>query len=338
VRSLIWIAPGARAVTGGYVIQAERTASALAAFGVEATVTDHPDPDLSGVDVVHAMGLPPELLERPRGGRPIVMSTIYWPVYGRPPGWWRRRFRESRMAAAAVSHWRRIDLHPERSRRRRAYLTADLLLPNSVSEAAAIRDALHIDRPWHVVPNAADATVFAPPRRDAPRRGVVMVGRLEPHKNQLGLIRALRGSGVPLTIVGNPHPDHPAYADACYRAADAAVTFESGREQSALPALYQAAVVHALPSWWETTGLVSLEAALSGCQIVTTSRGFAFDYFEDLAHYCDPQRPASIAVAVARALDAEPSPMLRERVATKFSWVRAAEETHRAYLKVLGSD
>ena len=57
---------------------------------------------------------------------------------------------------------------------------------------------------------------------------VAYVGRIEPHKNQLGLIRELHGTGVELMIVGDEHPHHPEYVARCRREADSKVTFVPG--------------------------------------------------------------------------------------------------------------
>ena len=79
------------------------------------------------------------------------------------------------------------------------------------------------------------------------------------------------------------------------------VQLQDSVEHAELAPLYRASKVHALPSWSETTGLVSLEAALCGCNIVTTDRGYTRDYFGDMAWYCDPYDNRSIRRAVEAA-------------------------------------
>ena len=64
---------------------------------------------------------------------------------------------------------------------------------------------------------------------------------------------------------------------------------------------YQKAKVHVLPSWFETCGLSTLEAAAMGCNIVITNKGYASEYFNDHAFYCDPSSPASILDAIYKA-------------------------------------
>ena len=98
---------------------------------------------------------------------------------------------------------------------------------------------------------------------------------------------------------------------------------------------YSNAKVHVLPSYFETTGLSSLEAAVMGCNIVVTDKGDTRDYFGDDAWYCDPDSVESIRNAVDAAYKAPFNEAFRERILRDFTWERAAEETLAAYKQVL---
>jgi glycosyltransferase involved in cell wall biosynthesis len=158
---------------------------------------------------------------------------------------------------------------------------------------------------------------------------------VEPRKNQLGLIRALQGTGIPLTIAGVNHPHHPDYAGAVHASAGRHVRVVGEVTHEELVELYGQARVHAIPSEFETTGLVSLEASICGCNIVTTDAGYAREYFGDLAWYCSPHDPAGIRQAVSEALAAPPRLELRERVLNKFTWEQTAAATLAAYNDLL---
>jgi glycosyltransferase involved in cell wall biosynthesis len=108
----------------------------------------------------------------------------------------------------------------------------------------------------------------------------------------------------------------------------------SAMPQAELVEVYRRAAVHVLPSLFETTGLVSLEAAAAGCAVVTTDRGYAREYFGELAYYCDPRRRDSIRSAVADALSGGPSPELRARVLSCYTWRHAAVATAAAYASI----
>lgn len=97
--------------------------------------------------------------------------------------------------------------------------TISVLLPNSRAEQEMIEARFGAARPTVIVPNAADAATFGPlPEASQPNRdGVLCVGRIEPRKNQLTLIRALRGTGISLTLVGDPGRFSGAYYRRCLR-------------------------------------------------------------------------------------------------------------------------
>ena len=80
----------------------------------------------------------------------------------------------------------------------------------------------------HVVPNGV-APHFAEGDRErfadeyGARDFVLYVGRVEPRKNVRGLIAALRPSGLPLVVIGDPPPGCEGYAGACRQAGGALV-------------------------------------------------------------------------------------------------------------------
>ncbi len=216
----------------------------------------------------------------------------------------------------------------------------DLFIPNSESEAAAVYAATHSGTPHFVAPNAADlafrdvspeAFVAAYGLRDF----VICVGRFEPYKNQLGLIRALEGSGKTLVLVGAPHPHHPDYFAQCKAHFGESVVHIPHIPYDELPSAYAAARVSVLPSYFETTGLVSLEAGLAGINVVTTDRGYTREYFKDFAWYCDPSRTESIQRAVLDAWNTPPSTDLQERIAQYYTWEVTATQTVEAYKKAI---
>jgi glycosyltransferase involved in cell wall biosynthesis len=327
-------------IRGGHLMQAQKTAELLRLERLDVVVADGPMDDLSGYDIVHAFGSPPNirqtLREARRQGARVVISPIFWEY--RRPGPWQSAGRSARLAASSVR--RGVDKTAagvRRSTEEAALLLelADLLLPNSQSEADRIRSTLGVTTPIRVVHNGFDDRIFSPPDGAVERRGVACVARLEPHKNQLELIRALRRIAAPLTLVGDDHPHHSSYAARCRAAAGPDVIFRSGLTQEELAELFRTVAVHVLPSWFETTGLVSLEAAACGSAVVTTFRGDTREYFGDLAFYCDPARKGSITTAVEKALELGAAPELASHVRDRFTWKQAAQATYEAYVSVL---
>jgi glycosyltransferase involved in cell wall biosynthesis len=344
LRVLLWSDPAYEAIPGGHRVQLDRTSEALKSLGVDVSIEVGTAPSFNGVDLVHGVGAPLDGIRRARvEGLPVAVSTIFCSrryELGLESRQTRRRSLRRGLGLASSTLKRGIEpaaaqLLTPITRKQLVFESADLLLPNSQGEARAIAEELGVSTPVHIVPNGADARIFTPPDLETKRDGVLYVGRVDPHKNQLSLIKALAGTGMAVTIVGEPHPNHLQYYEACRRAGDGAASFLPSCNQTELAQLYQLAAVHAMPSWFETTGLASLEAALCGAAVVSTSRGYAREYLGDLAHYCDPADLRSIRIAVERALNAGPSKRLRGRVLTNFTWDHAATETLLAYNELL---
>jgi glycosyltransferase involved in cell wall biosynthesis len=333
-------------VVGGHSVQARNTAATLRELGADVTLTDRLDEGTSSYDVVHTFGASNQVVRAGRRRASAVVATpIWWSLDyqttgGRSPRLSQRMEFATRLAFSVS----RRGVHETARRLRQrfdalalAFEAADLLLPNSHREAEQIRDDLGVSTPMHIVPNAVDQHVFRPPDEALVRQGVAYVGRIEPHKNQLGLIRELRGTGISLLVAGPCHPHHVEYAERCRKEADSLVTFHPGGGAQEMREVYWAAAAHVLPSWFETTGLASLEAAATGCAVVTTNRGYAKEYFGDLAIYCDPGRRGSIRDAVQTALSQGASPSLRRRVVENYTWEHAARATLSGYELALAS-
>ncbi len=350
---------------GGDTTQILSTAEALRRRGVQVDLASERPADLRTYDIFHLFHLDRvwENVEHARrlraAGRPLVLSTIYWPSDEFDRGG--RVGLQGRLArlvgSNAYQNLRVLQRHllatiegrrpPHFSRawfsfRRGVHellAAAAVLLPNSRAEQAQIERQFEIMRPVVIVPNAADTATFGPPNEPAPRRdGVLCVGRIEPRKNQLALIEALRGTGIPLTLVGRSGRFYQQYYARCQEAAGAHVRFLDAQPPAALRELYHRARVHACVSWYETPGLVSLEAALCGCALVVTPGGCTREYFGDAAHYARPEDPDFIRAAVQTALAQGPQPELVERVRREFTWAAAAAQTEQGYRRAMGGE
>lgn len=211
------------------------------------------------------------------------------------------------------------------------------ILPNSSMEMKQIRQ-LGIHQPAWIIPNGIDTTMFENRSRFQKDNNLILcAARIEGIKNQLNLIRALNNCGKEVVLAGSPAPNQQSYYQQCKKEAAANIVFAGRMHQSALVHYYARARVHVLPSWFETCGLSSLEAAAMGCNIVISAKGYTRDYFGDEAFYCDPGDPASIREAVMQAVAAEPSRQLADSIKTKYTWEQAAAMTLSAYQTVLNS-
>lgn len=210
------------------------------------------------------------------------------------------------------------------------------IFPNSHSEYERIHKAFGYNGPYDIVPCGVDLEIFDLPAKVKRQPNLILcVGRIEARKNQLSLIRALHDTEFDLVIIGNPSPNHKAYYESCKNASNGKVTFIENIDQSDLMDYYQKAKVHVLPSWFETVGLSSLEAAFCGCNIVVSDKGDVKEYFRNNAWYCNPEQTDSILKAITEAATAPADHALQDRIRADYNWHRVAEVMNALYFKHL---
>jgi len=209
---------------------------------------------------------------------------------------------------------------------------ATMILPNSESEYARVRQNYPCNVKYMVVPNGANPELFQYNEKAVKNDRIVLcVARIEGIKNQLNLIRALNNTRFRLILIGSHAQNQTAYYERCRNEAAFNVSFIDHIPQDALVKYYQQAKVHVLPSWFETTGLSSIEAAVMGCNLVITDKGDTREYFGDDAVYCDPAEPKSILVAVEKASSDTFNENLRKKILKNYTWKQAALQTLKAY-------
>lgn len=155
----------------------------------------------------------------------------------------------------------------------------------------------------------------------------------QPRKNVPRLIEAAKKYHFPLKLVGNKGN---AESEAHLRAliGDAAnieiIGFVSDEE---LASLYNRAKVFALPSLNEGVGLVAMEAAICGCNIVITNLGGPKEYYEEgTVELVNPYDIDNIGKAVLRALDNNTAqPQLRETLLKKYNVSACVDKLIESY-------
>ncbi len=213
-----------------------------------------------------------------------------------------------------------------------------MILPNSESEYKRIAQSYTSIPRYLVVPNGVNPALFVyDPHIKKDDQLVLCVARIEGLKNQLNLIKALNNTTFKLLIIGFAAPNQAAYYQHCRNIAADNILFIDHLPQDRLVKYYQQAKVHVLPSWFETTGLSSVESALMGCNIVITDKGDAKEYFGNDAFYCDPAKPESIFSAILKASKAGLNENLRQKILKKYTWRQAALQTKSAYQLIVTS-
>lgn len=103
--------------------------------------------------------------------------------------------------------------------------------------------------------------------------------------------------------------------------------------------LYNQAKVFALPSLNEGVGLVALEAAVHGCNIVITKFGGPKEYYGNHAYIVNPYSIDEIGISVRKALaDEERQPQLREYIMKKYAPEVCVQKLINSYQNIVQSN
>ena len=182
---------------------------------------------------------------------------------------------------------------------------------------------------------------------DLPETYALFVGTITAHKNLPRLIDALAaarkatGEDIRLVLAGKRGHDADRVFAAIERNGLGNAVVELGYVPDGfLPALYENARLHILPSFTEGFGLPIVEAMAAGAPVLTGDRGAMAEVAGDAAITCNPVDVDAWARGLARLwTDARLRRDLRARGierAREFTWARAAERTLQALRMAAG--
>ncbi len=160
------------------------------------------------------------------------------------------------------------------------------------------------------------------------KKFVVQVGRIDPNKNLLNVIKAVRGADYNLVIIGGEYAGNRSnYIEKCKKEAEGYdnIVFLGWLPTSSkeLASAYANAHALVLPSYQETFGLVAIEAAAYGTHVClsNTLPILEFGVFDKELSF-KPNSPSEIRSILDKAIS-EPKNEDRKKVITDFfNWDR----------------
>ena len=314
----------------GDTVQMISTGQELQKLGVEVHFSADPNMDLSPYDLVHIFNITRIkesymfFLNAQKQQKRIILSPIYW-----PPNAYLRREGASTNALAVWKH-----MQPMRAR---LLSESTLLLPNSQIEMDALQQDFLKIAPYQVVPNGfPDSFIGAAPQLfreqfpNIPKDFILCAARISARKNQHWLAKISHELGISLVLLG-PVNDQKYFESVT---SFSNVTHIGTLQGGLLASAYSAAQAHALPSWFETPGLSSIEAGACGTLVISTDQGSPKEYFKDMALYVHPMDDLSLRTALEQSSNASPLP-LKHHLHKHYPWSKIAVKTLESYRKVL---
>ncbi|CAB3776363.1 D-inositol 3-phosphate glycosyltransferase [Paraburkholderia caffeinitolerans] len=215
---------------------------------------------------------------------------------------------------------------------------ADRVVTNSNIESDTLARVLDLPREkFSTVYNGIDEFFLKPGHPTAFReqhglqqRFVLNVGNIEPRKNQLSLVRAMKAHpDVKLVLIGQQRD--PEYSQAVLReGGDQVMYLGPMPHDDLLLSAYASCDLFCLPSTLETPGLAALEAAAQRAPLLITSEGSCEEYFGGHARYVPPGDDAVLAAALGEAL-AVSEPGAGSFNSADFTWARTTAELRDVY-------
>lgn len=228
---------------------------------------------------------------------------------------------------------------------RKLIQVADVLLPNSAEEGRYLDEMLGAsNKVKRVIPNATDLRYKnGNPAEAIKAYGfkdyVLCVGKIEPRKNQMQLVKALAGTDIPLIVLGSYIPNVKSYYDEVLKIIERNKNMKHieylPMDSDMLSSLYAGAKVHVLLGQNETPGIVNLEAGLAGANLVVGDCAPVREYLKDYALYADYKSVEDCKKKILEAYESPRNVELSAFIEQNYTWKVVAEKTLSAYQMIL---
>ena len=352
MKVLLSLRSDALKVFGGDTVYTQKIAEVVRKRGVTVVLSDEHPPKLRDIDLVNVINVVnlsevTRTVERAKAqGIPVILTPEYYNLdrFFLHTHWKANvaRLTLGESAGLALFRLKKQLSHPWKALRKLMQEVDHVVAKSEREKRQLIVDFDLPASKISIVPNGVDPRFGsgASPTAFTKRYGIkdflLTVGRVEPIKNQLSLLKATRGLDIPLVFIGGGYTASNTYLDECRKLARGRpVHFIDRLPHDEMAGALAAARAHVAPSYNETTSLVSLEAILCGCPVVVTKESPYAEYFGSDVLTCDPYDVASIRAAVEKILK-RPPPVakIRQRLIREFTWERIGRELAKVYQEV----
>jgi len=220
---------------------------------------------------------------------------------------------------------------------------ATIVAPNTQKECNLVQNGLKVpNTKIKLLPSGVDERFYhADPSLFTNKYGmkdfILYVGHIGWHrKNLLPFLKVCQKIEIPLVLIGKIIQND--YGKKCLEfiksRRNTILITDIEHTDPILASAYAACDTLVLPSYYETPGLVALEAGLAGAKIVITKYGGTDEYFKNYAQYVEPSSEYSIKQGILTSLEQKKSNELREHIKNNFLWKHAAEKLINIYKSV----
>ncbi|HEY8709905.1 MAG TPA: glycosyltransferase family 4 protein, partial [Burkholderiaceae bacterium] len=310
--------------------------------GIEARLIDPARERLRDYDLVHVFagynGNNRIVEQAKSDGLPVVMSTILNPPFSK---WQGRMARFLTRVVGRLTQWEVTTTY--RHLAAGMAMADHLIVLGSIERQMLIEGYLLPPEKISIVHNGIGEEFFrAGPEQFAarfpqiPRPFVLHTGLVGDVKNQLGLVRALAGTGLDIVLIGHAGKAAEVYLAACLREGGYKVHYLGELPHGELIAsACTAAAVVAIPSRHEGMPNSILEAlACDRPVVLTDNHTMDFSLPPDVAQEVVSDDPRAIRDAVMRFIHHPPAPGAARAVVAEMSWDAVAAQLCGIYRRL----
>jgi len=316
---------------GGLQIRIEKTALALKALGVEVIFYNAWKNQIPDVDICHIFGFLGSMRfhvkQATAEGKGVVISPVL-NVFSSSRYSLRLQLALSNVIPGLLQNWQYTHGMLRQS---------DHVIALNVEEYQVLTGCFGIEpNRCQIIPNGLDPRIGKCDKYLARERlgfddYVMEVGSICQRKNQLTLIKAMRGLPYRLVLVGPV--TEPAYYQKCLTTAGENVVFlgEVANEDPLLPSLYAAAKLFVLPSFSEVRPSALYEAGLAGCRLIASHNYPVEGKLYAAVRRIHPNHCGRLTQTIREEMEQDRNIQAAEIVGAMPSWNRVAEMIYATY-------
>lgn len=187
-----------------------------------------------------------------------------------------------------------------------------------------------------IIPNGIDNKLFKNELNFDQKKDILCVARIEPRKNQIGLIKIFEKSPFRITFIGKINKNNMSYYEEFIKKVNELdnVTFIDGLPYDELIDKMKNSKLNILPSYVEVSPLVDLEALASGMNIITTKYSSTNNMFDsESVLYIDPLDISENIIEEMYFKNFDKK--LRIDILQQYTWNNAAKELINIYKELI---
>ena len=257
-------------VVGGFQYQVRNIFNSLTELGADVSWYNLIDTNLSDYDIVHLHSTLPELLSVARRAKQFGKKVVLTPMIG-------SRVHGNAFYSNSIKLSKIPGVLPDVRITNSLIRMSDFVIPLVRFEYDRLHSVFGIPyEKMKVIPNGMDDGFFETTESEVEipfQDYLLTIGRIEPNKNQLSLIRAAKKLGKKVIIVGEAGNGHSDYDSKCREEADENVLFWGNEfDKGVLRKLYKNAALTVIQSFSEVLPLVTFESLSQKTPVLCTNQ------------------------------------------------------------------